>query len=174
MTAYWPSPPAAAVPIRPEAVLVAVRGALQRIDLRVPSRGEVRLSQAGGDGNLEVDRVEDVVLLEVRQSQRDPAHPVVAELVTPAAVRRAGHARHGPQGTHPVGALVVGEGQAELLQVVGALNPAGGLARRLHGGQQQRDQHGDDGDDHQQLDQRETSRTPSNDALVSSKFPQND
>jgi hypothetical protein len=34
---------------------------------------------------------------------------------------------------------------AELLEVVGALGAAGGLARRLHRGQQQGDQHPDDG-----------------------------
>ena len=46
--------------------------------------------------------------------------------------------------------------QADLLEVVDALDAAGRLAGRLHGGQQQGDQHGDDGDDDQQLDQRET------------------
>ena len=42
-----------------------------------------------------------------------------------------------------------------LHQVVAALGPPGGLARRLDGRQEQRDQHGDDRDHHQQLDQRE-------------------
>jgi hypothetical protein len=31
------------------------------------------------------------------------------------------------------------------------------LARRLHSGQEQRDQHRDDGDDHEQLNERETT-----------------
>ena len=52
--------------------------------------------------------------------------------------------------------MVVVQGQADLLQVVDALGAAGGLARRLHGGQEQADQDGDDGDHHQQFDQRET------------------
>jgi hypothetical protein len=52
----------------------------------------------------------------------------------------------------PLGLLVIQRGQADLLQVVGALGPAGGLPRGLHRRQQQRDQDADDGDDHQQLD----------------------
>ena len=48
-------------------------------------------------------------------------------------------------------------GQADLLEVVGALDPAGGLADLLHRRQQQADQDGDDGDDDQQLDQREAA-----------------
>ena len=51
--------------------------------------------------------------------------------------------------------MVVVHGQADLLEVVDALGTPGGLAGRLHGGQQQRDQDGDDGDHHQQFDQRE-------------------
>ena len=64
-------------------------------------------------------------------------------------------------GERAEGALVVVQGQADLLQVVRALGAAGRLAGRLHGGQQQGDQDGDDGDHDQQLDQREswTSRT---------------
>ena len=54
--------------------------------------------------------------------------------------------------------MVVLRGQAELLEVVGALGAAGGLAGRLHGRQQQRDQHGDDGDHDQQFDQGEARR----------------
>src|SRR5262249_17862724 len=38
---------------------------------------------------------------------------------------------------------------------VDTLGAAGGLARRLHGGEQESDQHGDDRDDDQQLDQCE-------------------
>src|SRR5262249_14985668 len=56
-----------------------------------------------------------------------------------------------------IGTLIIHEGQAELLEVVGALGAARGLARRLDGREQQGDQDGDDGDDDQQLDQRETT-----------------
>src|SRR5262249_30164135 len=38
-------------------------------------------------------------------------------------------------------------GQADLVQVVGALNAVGGGTHLLDGGEQQGDQHGDDGDD---------------------------
>jgi hypothetical protein len=51
-------------------------------------------------------------------------------------------------------------GQADLFQVVGALGTTGRLARRLHGREQQGDQYGDDGDHHQQLDQREATMVP--------------
>ena len=44
--------------------------------------------------------------------------------------------------------------KADLLEVVGALSSAGGLARRLNGGQQKRDQDANDGHDDQELDQR--------------------
>jgi len=47
------------------------------------------------------------------------------------------------------------QGQADLLEVVDALRPPGRLACGLDRRQQQRDQDGDDGDDHQQLDQGE-------------------
>ena len=53
--------------------------------------------------------------------------------------------------------VVVVQGQAELLEVVGAVHAAGGLADLLHRRQQQADQDGDDRDHHQQLDQREAA-----------------
>jgi hypothetical protein len=56
----------------------------------------------------------------------------------------------------PVDAVVVVCGQAQLLQIVGALQAGGGLADLLDGGQEQADEDGDDGDHHQQLDQRES------------------
>jgi hypothetical protein len=43
-------------------------------------------------------------------------------------------------------------GDADLLEVVGALHACGGLADLLHGGQQQPDQDRDNRDDDQQLD----------------------
>ncbi len=48
-------------------------------------------------------------------------------------------------------------GQHDLLEIVGALGTAGSLSGRLHGWQQQRNQHGDDGDDDQEFDQSETA-----------------
>jgi hypothetical protein len=49
---------------------------------------------------------------------------------------------------------------AELLDVVGARHACGGLAHLLDGGEEQADQDGDDGDHHQQLDQRERAAVP--------------
>jgi len=53
--------------------------------------------------------------------------------------------------------MVVVQRQAELLHVVDALRTAGRLAGRLDGGQEQADQDGNDGDHHQEFDQRETA-----------------
>jgi hypothetical protein len=50
---------------------------------------------------------------------------------------------------------IVVDAEAHLVQVVGALGACGRLAGLLHRGDEQADQDGDDGDHHQQLDQRE-------------------
>jgi hypothetical protein len=47
-------------------------------------------------------------------------------------------------------------GQANLLEVVTALGDCGRLADLLHRGQQETDEDGNDGNDHQQFDQRES------------------
>ncbi len=47
--------------------------------------------------------------------------------------------------------------QADLLEVVGALDAPRRLACLLHRRQQQANQHADDGDDYQQFDQREAA-----------------
>jgi hypothetical protein len=51
--------------------------------------------------------------------------------------------------------------KTKLLQIVRALHAPGGLACRLHGREQQRDQDGDDRDDHQELDQGKSSASDS-------------
>ena len=53
--------------------------------------------------------------------------------------------------------MVVVHGQADLFEVVGALDPAGGLAGRLNGRQQKSDQHGDNRDHDEKFNQREAS-----------------
>lgn len=55
------------------------------------------------------------------------------------------------------GALVVEGGERKLLEVVHALRATRGLASRLHGREQQRDQDGDDGNHDQKLNEREAS-----------------
>ena len=59
------------------------------------------------------------------------------------------------RGQAVVCADVVVESEADLLEVVGALDAPGRFSRRLDGRQEQRDQHGDDGDDDEELDQSE-------------------
>src|SRR5262249_26650869 len=54
-----------------------------------------------------------------------------------------------------VGVVVGVHGQAELLEVVLALQAGGGLAHLLDGGHEQADQDGNNGDHHQQLDEGE-------------------
>ena len=56
--------------------------------------------------------------------------------------------------------MAIVDGDADLLEVVGAGHAVGRLAHFLHGGNQQADEHGDDGDHHEQFDQRETTPIP--------------
>jgi hypothetical protein len=49
------------------------------------------------------------------------------------------------------------EAQADLAQVVGALDPVGRIPRFLNSGQEQRQEHTDDGNDNQEFKERETS-----------------
>ena len=66
--------------------------------------------------------------------------------------------------------LHVVHGNAPLFEVIAARHPVGGLAHLLHGRQQQPDEHRDDGDDHEQLDQRER-RMPANRSAVHDQSP---
>src|SRR5262249_26194868 len=59
------------------------------------------------------------------------------------------------EGKRLVRVVVVVAGEADLLEVVGALGAGGSGADLLDGGEQQADEDGDDGDHHQNLDQRE-------------------
>src|SRR5207248_2448252 len=56
------------------------------------------------------------------------------------------------------------QGDTDLLEVVLARRAGRRFAHLLDGGQEQADEHGDDGDHHQQLDQRETPPTVRMDA----------
>ena len=125
--------------------------------------GAPERAQAGGaDGGVVGGPVDQAVvigvgqdlLFEVRkQADEDAAADEVAvgreQAIRPAIL--AGHS----VGIDAVTALVIRERQAELLEVVDALSPASGLACRLDGRQQERDQDRDDRDDDQELDQGE-------------------
>src|SRR5262249_51873799 len=73
-------------------------------------------------------------------------------------------------GVVAVGGLEVGDGQADLFEVVRRLDACGGLANLLDGGQEQADEDGDDGYHHQQLDQREGAAASHGGALLSEGF----
>jgi hypothetical protein len=51
--------------------------------------------------------------------------------------------------------FIIVSSQNDLPESVDAIGTSRRLARRLHRGQEQGDEHADDGDHHQQLDQRE-------------------
>src|SRR5437762_3323790 len=53
--------------------------------------------------------------------------------------------------------VIVVQADAELLEVVAALRPPGRLASGLHRRQEQGDQNADDGNDDEQLDEREAA-----------------
>jgi hypothetical protein len=67
-------------------------------------------------------------------------------------------------GEDTVAVVVHLQRQADLFQVVAAGDAAGSLAHLLHGGKEEGQQDGDDGDDHEQFDQREG--TPRRQALT--------
>src|SRR5262245_47960906 len=102
---------------------------------------------------IEVDRVVEWLSLHVAQEQRlgGPGAPTLIWAVSLGP----GHCTS--QRERIVGGVVVVYAQAELLQVIGALGPTGCLACRLHGGQQEGNQDGDDRDHDEQLDQCEAT-----------------
>ena len=100
---------------------------------------------------VEVDRVEDLLLFELREHRRlgTPVVPGAGRVHVVGGQRR-------PHREHVLRGVVIVHSHADLLEVVQALRAAGRLARRLHCGQQERDQDRDDSDHHQELDQGET------------------
>src|SRR5207249_2276497 len=93
--------------------------------------------------------------LEERQDQHGPGTPATT-------------VRPNPRGEHVVAVVVIVHGQTELLEVVLAAHAVGRLAHALHRRQQQTDEHGNDGDDHQELDEGETPARSLHDTLPSS------
>src|SRR5207248_1212311 len=71
------------------------------------------------------------------------------------------------------GALVVVDGEGDLLEVVEALGPGRGGADLLDRGQQQPDKDGDDGDDDEQFDQRKSGAFAEHDPSSRERWPTN-
>jgi hypothetical protein len=84
-----------------------------------------------------------VVLFQIRQQERRP---------TPARIQSGGTIRGRERA---VRTFVVVQCEGLLLQVVRTLRAGRGFPHLLHGGQQQTNQDGNDGNHDQQLDQRE-------------------
>ena len=51
--------------------------------------------------------------------------------------------------------MVVVQSQSQLFEFVGALHPSSGFPCGLNGGQEECDEHSDDGDDNEEFDERE-------------------
>src|SRR5262249_32530721 len=124
----------------------------------------------GADNDLQGGRFVDVRLLDVGEDLEGPAAGLRLSHRRRAAHDR-GPARRDPAvavrvlvatpaGAEPIRVVVRLEGYADLFEVVLALGVGGALAHLLDGGQEQADEHGDDGDHYQQLDQRERRATP--------------
>ncbi len=149
----------AGIALRPDAVGVVgdshvggvtIGGAVHGLEAVATVEGSVAKDRADRIVGGPVDDLVAVFLLDVGQEIDQPS----ALIVTPVPAT----------GTHfaavrqllVVTAGEVVHGDAELLQVVGAAHAVGGFAHLLDRGDQETDQHGDDGDDHQQLNQCET------------------
>ena len=131
-------------------LILAVAGANERGNANATDRQVTRVGRA----QVEVHGVVHRSLLEERQHADEAAKVLGIR----APVRRVEQgSRVGPTGEDAVDVVVVLSRQTQLLQVVDALNPAGGFASGLNGRQQQRDEHGDDGNHHKKLDQRKTA-----------------
>jgi hypothetical protein len=63
------------------------------------------------------------------------------------------------------------DSQSQLLEIIDALCTARSFAGRLHGGQQQRDENGDDGDHHEEFDESEARAANERRTIRHSHFP---
>ena len=126
---------------------VAIRGVVHRQVVRGRHHLviDVPLLHVGKDGNHPVpERVRDRALLDLRPFP----HVEIARLSGPDRNHEAG-------GEAAVVVVVRMEGHANLVEVVVALDARRRGPDFLHGGQQQPNQDGDDGNHHQEFDQRE-------------------
>src|SRR3954451_20598227 len=110
--------------------------------------------------------IEDVLLLELRQDGNQRIGPLAAGEDVLRALAVLAELLDTAGGEKSVRALVVVDGEPDLLQVVHALRPPRRLASRLHGGEEQRDQAADDREDYKQLDERERPTPVSSHGLL--------
>ena len=101
-------------------------------------------------------------LVELSQQERAPAEPrrsirIVVGVRHPKHSSGTTHSSDVGGWKHLMDIVVVVKCQTELLEVVFALRSPRRFARLLDGGQEKSDQDGDDCDDDQQLNQRETT-----------------
>src|SRR5262249_12430944 len=139
----------------------------RRAEERGDQRGDCRRIVRPVEVELDVIRVVDAHLLHIGQYvgedvargalavRQDVTVGITVDVHRPAEAAPA----DAGGGEEPLGALEVVQAQADLLHVVRALGSAGRLPRRLHGGEQQGDEYGDDRDDNEQLDQGEATST---------------
>ena len=117
--------------------------------------GCIRGAEEHGDGGQADGVIDGVVVRQVKiQGGVERLLLGESEQGGERGVRRRGNLAGREDG---MGAFVIHDGQADLLEVVDALGAAGGLAGRLHGGEQQGDENSDDRDDDQELDQSEST-----------------
>src|SRR5947208_2359351 len=90
--------------------------------------------------------LEQILLFHERQDLNTPGSPAAVSILMNPAARKL-----------VKGLVIIVDGQTNLFQVVGALDPIRALAHFLNRGKQQSEQHRDDGDDHEQFDQRKGS-----------------
>ena len=90
------------------------------------------------------------LLIDIRQDQHNPAEHLPGPQIDGSAWRP----HHSSQWKHPMCAVVIMNGEPQLLQVVFATRTTGRLSRLLNRRQEQRN---DDRDYHQQFNECETS-----------------
>ena len=115
------------------------------VDIAAVAVGADPTDDAPRTFTVEVELVVDVSLFDVGQDSHEPGETVSTRLRGQSAWWK-----------HAVGVFIIMNRQADLLEIVLALQPSRRLARRLHGRQQQGDENADDGDDHQKLNECKT------------------
>src|SRR5262249_44998353 len=103
------------------------------------------------------DLLKEAALLHVGESEEDPAPLIVAPTagVSP--------------GKSMVDIVVAVASERKLLEVIGALRAVGRFSDLLHGRQKQANEHGNDGNYHQELDQGKGLNGPSESPLAKSR-----